>query len=691
MPPVASGTKILILSDLGALSVSPSAARHWQRFARGFRKAGVQLVAWVPHSARQVEKDTAQCITIHCLDRQGNLRRQAGRLQTARQRLAEHQRLHQLREQLLTRLSFCVRVEKALLRAGRELHPATAAEPALEGLIWSYRPVVRASDISRPLTPAYQGHYRARFSNLTFAEQQTALNCVLHLHSWQGRSTGVLETLIWESYVGGAADGDAVKPVVESAKAWISAFRATQVVESGSREVIVFAEDLLSRNWQDEIFQRRYSEWLAELWAFSGQTEVPPGLEAADVAKVGQESIDGALQAYRLMAIGIELMLWPVAMSTPACAVSAINSPWTLEGLELISESPRSRRWLMPKGKPMPLLERADVASCVLIAGGRRYAMTQLQRPAWASKFGRDRLGIFAEMVLSTAQGSAKQFLRWIEPGTFRMGSPDDEPERGGNEGPQHEVTLSRGFWLADTACTQAMWQAVMGNNPSHFQDDPQQPVEQVSWHAVGEFLQRLQALLPGCQVDLPSEAEWEYACRAGTTTPFSFGPQITPQQVNYAGSNPYAGGEQGEYRQKTVAVKSLPANPWGLYEMHGNVYEWCKDGQRTYDRQAQVDPLEPLTSEQEPRSVRGGSWIILARWARSAYRYAYLPGYAYDYLGFRFCLRSIETGQETGVPGGTPGRATGGSPKSVEEDKSPEQSFLTKMGSFFTGHKPKG
>jgi formylglycine-generating enzyme required for sulfatase activity len=231
------------------------------------------------------------------------------------------------------------------------------------------------------------------------------------------------------------------------------------------------------------------------------------------------------------------------------------------------------------------------------------------------------------------------------------MGSPEDEPERFQIEGPRHEVTISQGFWLADSACTQALWQAVMDNNPSSFKDDPQQPVEQVSWHDVQAFLkrlqERLQSLLPGCQVDLPSEAEWEYACRAGTTTPFSFGSNINPQQVNYDGNYPYFGDDKGEYREKTVPVKSLPANAWGLYEMHGNVYEWCKDGQRTYDELAQIDPLGPMTGDEEPPTVRGGSWLSYAVWVRSANRIAIPPGDALDGLGFRFCLRSIKLGQE--------------------------------------------
>lgn len=284
--------------------------------------------------------------------------------------------------------------------------------------------------------------------------------------------------------------------------------------------------------------------------------------------------------------------------------------------------------------------------------------------PPFASAWGDDGFGLWAEFRLETSGGEpVAQTLRWIEPGAFLMGSP----QRLDNEGPRHPVTISRGFWLADSACSQALWLAVMGDNPSRFKDAPQQPVENVSFHVVQTFLQRLQDLLPDCQADLPSEAEWEYACRAGTATPFSFGSQITPEQVNYHGKFPYAGGEPGEYRGKTVAVKSLPANLWGLYEMHGNVWEWCRDGQRTYGGQAQVDPVGLIEHRgEEPRCVRGGSWDDYAWWSRSAFRYAFQPGIAGSTLGFRFCLRSIQPGQETGGPGGTPGRASGASPKPV-------------------------
>lgn len=262
-------------------------------------------------------------------------------------------------------------------------------------------------------------------------------------------------------------------------------------------------------------------------------------------------------------------------------------------------------------------------------------------RPAWAQDAGRDQFGDYADLAVSTDYGSAVQRLRWIEPGTFGMGSPDKEFGREPNEGPRHQVTIGRGFWLADTACTQALWIAVMGTNPSDFQGNLGLPVEQVSWHDVQAFLHQLQSVVSGVGVALPTEAQCEYACRAGSDRPFSIGKNITPQQVNYDGNHPYANGAKGEYRQKTMPMKSLPPNVRGLFEMHGNVWEWCADGLRQYSDQPAVDPEGRMLDKSVPRAVRGGSWYGNAVRARSASRYHFEPGDRAPFLGFRLCLRS--------------------------------------------------
>lgn len=263
-----------------------------------------------------------------------------------------------------------------------------------------------------------------------------------------------------------------------------------------------------------------------------------------------------------------------------------------------------------------------------------------IERPDWASEAGRDTYGPWVRVAVKGAPGSdpVTQRLRWIPPGHFQMGSHETESERNDDEGPWHPVTISQGFWLMDTACTQALWQAVMGTNPSDFMASPDRPVVQVSWNDVQDFLTMINRSIPGLELTLPTEAQWEYACRAGTNTPFSFGATITPEQVNYNGNYPYAGGPRGQYRAQTVPVASLPANPWGLHEMHGNVWEWCLDGQRDYRAEAEIDPTGPLAGDVE-RVQRGGSWDSVALLVRAASRSQDRPGFRVYRVGFR-CAR---------------------------------------------------
>ncbi|MDG4550166.1 MAG: formylglycine-generating enzyme family protein [Candidatus Contendobacter sp.] len=292
---------------------------------------------------------------------------------------------------------------------------------------------------------------------------------------------------------------------------------------------------------------------------------------------------------------------------------------------------------------------------------GDELVIESFSRPVWAHTLGRDGKGLFAAFSIR----GVTQRVRWIWPGRFLMGSPEEEHDRFSNE-LQHEVILTRGFWLAETACTQALWQAAMGKNPSGFKGQ-QRPVETVSWDDAQDFIARLNGAVPGLEARLPTEAEWEYACRAGTTTPFSFGEDITPEQVNYGGSYPYRGNQKGQYRGKTVEVASLPANPWGLYEMHGNVWEWCQDWYGAYHAESAVDPPGPETGEW--RVLRGGSWFDFGRNARSASRIHGGPGDRSDDFGFRLALgpelrQDERAGQGQGGVGQTAREAPGGREK---------------------------
>ncbi|MEM1010112.1 MAG: formylglycine-generating enzyme family protein, partial [Myxococcota bacterium] len=265
-----------------------------------------------------------------------------------------------------------------------------------------------------------------------------------------------------------------------------------------------------------------------------------------------------------------------------------------------------------------------------------------LSLPDWADAIGQDQYGLWTEIVLELepkqagdAERVIRQRLRWIPPGRFLMGSPDDEIDRQDDE-TQHPVILTEGFWLFDTTVTQELWQAVMDNNPSHFKGD-NRPVEQVSWDQAQEFIRTFNKTLQHAELQLPTEAQWEYACRAGTQTPFHVGDNITPEQVNYNGNHFYADGEKGKYREETVPVKALPCNAWGLYQMHGNVYEWCEDWFGAYPTEPQTNPTR--TTESGSQVLRGGSWINNARYVRSAYRGHGVPTARLYGIGFRCAL----------------------------------------------------
>ena len=224
-----------------------------------------------------------------------------------------------------------------------------------------------------------------------------------------------------------------------------------------------------------------------------------------------------------------------------------------------------------------------------------------------------------------------------IPPGTFTMGSPESELSRDGDE-VQRSATIESPFYLGETELTAAQWRKIMRALPREAvaSDDGELPISGVSWHQAKKFVRRLNAQgSPGWR--LPTEAEWEYACRAGTTTAFSFGGNITTKQVNYNGQRPYADGERGRHRDGPVPVRDLPRNAWGLYEMHGNVFEWCED---LYV----VHPERGIAAKDVPgasRVLRGGAWSSKGKRTRSAYRDGYPPASSGTKYGFRIA-RSI-------------------------------------------------
>lgn len=276
--------------------------------------------------------------------------------------------------------------------------------------------------------------------------------------------------------------------------------------------------------------------------------------------------------------------------------------------------------------------------------------------PQWAGGWGEDRYGVFCELAV----GAATFLFRWMPPGSFQMGSPESEEGRyPGEEDPRHAVRLTRGFWLGETPCTQAQWEAVMGENPSENKGDTL-PVENVSWTMSQEFCEGLNSRIknggfldPEAVFRLPTEAEWEYACRgeAGKDSAFSDGSACTePTGLDPALDRLGWFSENSE--EKTHPVAGKEPNERGLYDMHGNVWEWCLDGWRKYEDKEQKDPVGPQ-EKGALRVLRGGSAWSNARNCRSACRDQFDPGFRNGDWGFR-----LASGQPPGS--GATGRSEG-------------------------------
>jgi len=232
----------------------------------------------------------------------------------------------------------------------------------------------------------------------------------------------------------------------------------------------------------------------------------------------------------------------------------------------------------------------------------------------------------------------------YIRPGAFMMGSRDSirevvrksdiEPSHPQDEHPQHHVTITYGLYMGAYEVTQEQYEKIMGTNPSgHLKKGGTYPVVSVSWQDAVEFCRRLSAK-EGLTYRLPREAEWENACRAGTTTPFAFGETVSTDQANYDGEYAYGSGTKGVYRQSTTPVGSFHPNGWGLYDMHGNAQEWCQDRYGSYELGARTDPRGPKSGSSHV--MRGGSWNLNPCYCRSAYRGGFNPERRYLNYGFR-------------------------------------------------------
>ena len=610
MPP--PGTIVLVLGDLGALSTAGTELyEHWLRFGRDLCAAGCRPVALIPAPLARCPDRLAQVWDLIAWER----RRPRDHADTPAARAAR----------LLRLVSPAIRIEPGMLRAARGLLPPSETDAGTEADVWQHPSLISRASAAATLDPERARQFRAEFARLIAPGLQARLAALLR--SWRG----YLPEEIWfEELLNLPPAARATAKVAQDLPAARNYFAEfTRLCDGG--EGAASGNDLewfgrLGRRaeaqlWRDEEVGEDLLRLNHALHGERPDYRPPPGFEPALIRRPDQP-----VRRYFLCQRGASLELLRLereadgfGVASPLGVISSRNGLVMVE--PLAGDPERNAFW--DGGLP----------------------------PPWASDWGWDQLGAWVELSLEDGEGKrVSQRLRWIEPGRFLMGSPEDEPARLKFEGPRHEVVLEKGFWLFDTVCTQDLWQAVMGENPSRFQG-ASRPVERVSWEEVPRFIETLNQRLPGLELTLPSEAQWEYACRAGTTTPFSFGATITPEQVNYNGDYPYAGGTRGLNRQEMVPVKSLPPNAWGLHEMHGNVREWVQDVWHGSYEGAPTDgsPWERERAGAE-RVIRGGSWFSHARYCRSAYRDRNRPDYRNVALGFR-CARG--QGREPSQRGG--------------------------------------
>ncbi|OBQ29724.1 MAG: Sulphatase-modifying factor protein [Aphanizomenon flos-aquae MDT14a] len=338
---------------------------------------------------------------------------------------------------------------------------------------------------------------------------------------------------------------------------------------------------------------------------------------------------------------GIEGVKLRLQNPEPQLRIAALNQALNYgeQGLDLVIAGLKDESWAIQNAAYLILNKRTEPRIKQLLQDPNKlgFKLEEIE-VVTVNNFGEiiQRQPRIAKYFIEDLGNGVKLEMAVIPGGSFMMGSPENEAGSSDNESPQHQVTVPS-FFMGKYPVTQAQYQAIMGTNPSLFKGS-NRPVECVSWDNAVAFCEKL-SQITGKTYRLPSEAEWEYACRAGTTTPFHFGETITTDLANYNGNYTYGQEPKGVYRRETTEVGSFGvANNFGLYDMHGNVWEWCQDNWHSNYEGAPIDGSAWLGIEKNTntRLLRGGSWSFNPANCRSASRNHSTLDYDYYYFGFR-------------------------------------------------------
>lgn len=528
---------------------------------------------------------------------------------------------------LLLSLAACARrIEPELLRALRLSHPDLSHLPQLESLAWNHPDLQAGYDMAL-WKPASVEYWRKAFADLDISVQARVWNIFATQHAQCGRWISVQECLCLAAYAKPELqmerDAD-----IKAAEAWLQRLLASPEASAEHAGFVLLAQQTATAFDADLALRQRFSI-INRLW------------EIADQAKHGQP----AKVRYWLRQQQGRLLLCADQGQAHLPRIlpgSPMGMPLLLSHLWLEVDGQRNQVRLPESGAQV--LADLNPGRRLVLGNADFHCLIEQIEADFAQECGRDEYGMYALWMVNGQEWQ----MRYIEAGAFWMGSTVEEHLHNDSE-ILHHVNISRGFWLAATTCTQNWWRAVMGANPSWFNEKKgggdTYPVEQVSWRDVQACLHQLnhEKISDRWQVGLPTDAEWEYACRAGGYSPFWWGESISEEHANFDGGNIYERRDGG--RKQVFPVQSFKTNPWGLWQMHGNLWEWCSDEYQINLRGQQFDPgLESAytldVATDSWRVMRGGSAGELAAYARAAYRGCGRPDKKAPNIGWRAVLR---------------------------------------------------
>ena len=650
VPP--AGTPVLALTDLGAYAGAAASAR-WIRWGRRLA-ADYPLYALLPCPEYRWSRTAAELWNAHLWDR-GARTAVPDELSAA----VEERRA----ERLLRLLSPAIRVEPELLRAVRHLLPADDADAGTEADAWSHAGVQGASSVAFCFDGASGKRWRGQWSSEPRALRARVVDCIRRWHRCLPDEIGHEEAVSLAEL-----DPDIVaEERLHDARSFFE--RVALALQAGAAPKGLspwFGR--LSGRLPDTAWSRSVAgPALRRAWVeVSGDSDAkaPPGIEPHSLERSNAQA---PRRSWELIQDGPHLHSRAFT-TTRSVGRDGDGSPLGIvDGRNEIAfhrADALSSAERLALGSDGGRRRYGEVEAFLLSTDVGCWRVDAITKPAWASAVGRDEFGLWIEFEV----GEVVSRLRWIPPGQFTMGSPPGEAGRYDDER-QHEVVLTRGYWLGETPVTQSQWQAVMGEDPSRF-PSLDRPVDNVSWDDAQRFLDALRKRDDALRFRLPTEAEWERACRAGTVTG-SYAGNVVIKGANNApvlDEIAWYGGNSGvhydleEYedssgwrekqhehsRAGTRLVKGKKANGFGLYDMLGNVWEWCADRYYDYPTDTVIDPVGPKSGSRRVlrggsiRVLRGGSWHGIARRVRSACRQPPHPSGRYSLCGFR-----VARGQE--------------------------------------------